>query len=253
MSNDSSTTPHRHQLYYVETIVYQVDNILFRVPSRYFHEKSEGFSGASQISATTDEGSSDDKPVKLFLPQGATAEDFLQLVRVIYPLTVGLPPPSDLSRTEWISVLKLATAWVFGDIRKLAITKLSNLHGALDSNGESLLWIDLGRRYSVKAWVLEGLKGLAATNSTTLLPLEKLESIGSDTAMRLLYIRNQQLLNKMKNPRLCGKAREEISMPGYSYGSCNTCGCPRVDHPLKAETEATSVEVIFKDELAAVE
>ncbi|EEB90406.1 hypothetical protein MPER_11394 [Moniliophthora perniciosa FA553] len=249
----------RHDQYYIETIVYQVENTLFRVPSRYFHEKSEVFSGASQISTTRGEGSSDDNPVKLVLPQDANTNDFLQLIRVICPLTFDLPVPTNLSHGDWVSVLKLSTAWCFNDLRKLAITKLSGSDG-LDSSGSGYFHerVELGRRYSVKSWLLEGLEGLSAANDTNPLPLEKLETLGLKTAMRLVYIKNFHLTFKLKSPGLCGKSREDCPVTPASCScctnnNCNSCGRPRSEHPSRGELEPVSVEKVFMDELATLD
>ncbi|KAK7036478.1 hypothetical protein VNI00_011675 [Paramarasmius palmivorus] len=243
-----SPVPRRHEQYYIDTIVYQIEGTLFKVPSRYFHEKSEVFQGASQISSTSVEGTSDEHPVKLVLPQDATADDFLQLVRIIYPLTVGLPTPTDLSRTQWISVLKLATPWGFKDIRQRAITNISS------SNEDFVERVELGRRYSVKSWVLEGLTGLSSTENA-LLPLEKLEELGLKTAMRLLYIRNWQQTNKQNGA--CRRAREEVvtSYNGYgNYDNCNQCGHPRNNHRIRSELAIDpQVENIFSDELSMMD
>ncbi|ESK97285.1 hypothetical protein Moror_17850 [Moniliophthora roreri MCA 2997] len=244
----------RHDQYYIETIVYQVENTLFRVPSRYFHEKSEAFSGASQISKASGEGSSDNDPVKLALPQDANTNDFLQLARLIYPLTVGLPPPTDLSRADWTSVLKLSTAWGFRDLRKLAIAELSKSDSPKDSE-YFLERLEIGRRYSVKLWILEGLRGLSST-STSLLPLEKLEALGLKTAMRLLYIRNSQPAN---TAGACRTAREDVSTTssyrnGYYITVCSRCNCPVTEHTLRKDLmQCPPLETIFDDELSMLE
>lgn len=69
----------------------QVDKTLFKVPARYFHDKSGVFGTASNISAGLPggEGSSEENPIDLSpLPYDATMEDFECLVRIIWALCV---------------------------------------------------------------------------------------------------------------------------------------------------------------------
>jgi hypothetical protein len=56
----------------------------------------------------------------------------------------------NLSKGEWISVLKLSTKWLFNDLRKLAISQLSSLSiPAIDL-------ICLAKEYRVYDWLLKG-------------------------------------------------------------------------------------------------
>ena len=66
---------------------FQVENELFKVPCRNFAIGSEFFAGMFQLPAPTDgtppEGSSDDLPIRL---NGIKKSDFIQLLRVMFPL-----------------------------------------------------------------------------------------------------------------------------------------------------------------------
>ena len=65
----------------------QVENELFRVPRRNFAMDSEIFSDMFQLPASTDgtppDGSSDERPLRL---DGIKKSDFIQLLRVMFPL-----------------------------------------------------------------------------------------------------------------------------------------------------------------------
>ncbi|KAF9268492.1 hypothetical protein L218DRAFT_953960 [Marasmius fiardii PR-910] len=119
----------RHSQFYLDTVVYEVDHTLFRVPSRYFHENSDIFGTAAQISTSTEglgAGSSED-PVSLpTLPYDVNADDFALLVRVVIALTADLPLPSNYTLNDWVSVLKLSTFWGFSEIRSMAKKRLCN-------------------------------------------------------------------------------------------------------------------------------
>jgi hypothetical protein len=69
--------------------MYQVENQLFKVPRRNFAIESEIFSDMFQLPAPTDgtspppDGLSDDRPLRL---DGIKKSDFIQLLRVMFPL-----------------------------------------------------------------------------------------------------------------------------------------------------------------------
>ena len=67
---------------------HQVENELFKVPTRNFAIESEIFSDMFQLPVPTDgggtpEGSSDERPIRL---DGIKKSDFIQLLRVMFPL-----------------------------------------------------------------------------------------------------------------------------------------------------------------------
>ncbi|KAF9268591.1 hypothetical protein L218DRAFT_994438 [Marasmius fiardii PR-910] len=174
--------PQRHEDYFIETIVFQVDDTLFRVPARYFHEKSEVFQQASQMSAIEGEGSAEDLPIKVPLPEGSSIDDFILLLKVVWAFTTHLAPPI-YSRNQWISVLALSTFWEFTEIRKYCVSEILATRPTFPNQ------ITLGRTYGVKTLVFGGLQGLANLK-TEFPPIEGLAALlGADTVMRLLHIR----------------------------------------------------------------
>ncbi|KAF7356248.1 hypothetical protein MVEN_00956300 [Mycena venus] len=136
----------RDDNYYLETITFQVQNRLFKVPRYHFEHCSEIF-------ATT-----------FTLPSGEVhAEvcvDFQALLKVLYPLgmpqIVSTPKDKLLTKDEWVSVLKLSTLWYFIDARDLAIQQL-NTHTVMGSAER----IHLARQYDVPGWLRMGYTDLA--------------------------------------------------------------------------------------------
>ncbi|KAF9268485.1 hypothetical protein L218DRAFT_994350 [Marasmius fiardii PR-910] len=110
--------------------LYQVDNTLFKLPSRYFHEhkpQSPTAAGGPFVGITSrsGEGSSDEHPIKLSpLPYFVNAADFVYFVRIILALTLDFPTPRDYSLDQWLSVLKLSVAWGLTEIAALAMKEL---------------------------------------------------------------------------------------------------------------------------------
>jgi len=66
------------------------------------------------------EGTSDQNPIRL---DGVSAVDFERLLSILYPPMIG---EHTATLAEWISILQLATRWLFDDIRSLAIRELAN-------------------------------------------------------------------------------------------------------------------------------
>ncbi|KAG7091207.1 hypothetical protein E1B28_010259 [Marasmius oreades] len=132
MNNDAgaTNTGQPHPRLYLDTVVYEVNDTLFRVPPRYFDEKSAPLSplrAAAQISIGREggEGSSDENPISLPLPDYATADDFTLVLKVVIALDIDLPPPMTYTVDQWLTVCKLSTFWMLSDIRALAIQRIS--------------------------------------------------------------------------------------------------------------------------------
>jgi hypothetical protein len=117
------------------------------------------------------DGSSDERPLRL---EGYLAEDFRQFLRVLVPLCVlfltivmCLRPIStqrlvrqhrlpSLTGNQWISVLKLATAWSFRDIRKTAITQLATY-----AQDDPILRFIVSKQYKIRKWLVPAVNALA--------------------------------------------------------------------------------------------
>ncbi|KAL0564530.1 hypothetical protein V5O48_017515 [Marasmius crinis-equi] len=234
--------PRRHDVFYTDTIVFNVNDTLFRVPSRYFHEKSTVFGDAFQLSAEFgSEGASDEQPVTLPLPLEASTDDFVNLLKVIWPLTVNQPCPTDLTRGEWISVLKLSTFWQFTETRNLAIAQISKTDLSMADK------IVFGRRYRVRQWYLDGLKVLASP-STRVPGLEDLKALqlGEDTALRLLCARDRM-------PPSCGKFLETFGNDPQEYNGLNCSGCGVAVNKHLRRATCPLVEDLFAEELSGLE
>ncbi|KAF9268491.1 hypothetical protein L218DRAFT_1072986 [Marasmius fiardii PR-910] len=261
-----NTTLRRDNEFYFDTITFQVDDTIFKVPSQYIHEKSEVFDAGAQISAESDEGSSDANPVKLSpLPHGCNANDFRCLLRIIIALTVGLPTPTNYNSDQWLSVLKLSTAWYFSDIRKLANEQISRPQvnytkdqwvKVLDFAHNSDQFTDLrdlaitrisairfnsrvdqvllGRKYLHKPWIIEGLKELA--NMSSLPSVAELNRLGQGTVVSLLYMAYNRVQSMVATPNR--------SQGYYTY--------PTVSDSGRGPYSDREVEEQFRDEISSL-
>ncbi|KAH9915885.1 uncharacterized protein B0H18DRAFT_1039570 [Fomitopsis serialis] len=113
-------SPHRHERFYLGdgTVVFQVEDVLFKVHSYFFEHYSKGFHDMFLCQPTEGvplEGSADCVPIVL---EQTSALDFERLLQVFYPDAFHA---WQLGATdEWISVLRLAHRWQFDSIVKLA-------------------------------------------------------------------------------------------------------------------------------------
>ncbi|KAK1224715.1 hypothetical protein PQX77_012388 [Marasmius sp. AFHP31] len=159
--------------------------------------------------------------------------------------TYGLPTPDRYDLLQWVSVLKLATAWEFAQIRTLALSHVRAMQDGTMSIGYSEWWsilefswnlpsffelreitisclsqylhfmptsqVMMGRKYMVRNWVTEGLKRLGEQES--LPPLDELkEKLGIDMTITLLYFRDSLSGQPLKSA--CPRCRRLGSSKG---------------------------------------
>ncbi|KAJ7496812.1 hypothetical protein FB451DRAFT_1359348 [Mycena latifolia] len=182
--NASNTT--QDPDYYLASVVFQVENTIFKVPRFQFDRNSEIFATTFTLPPATGgkpEGTSASNPFKL---EGISSADFKTLLKLLYPLTC-LPKTSTLSKDEWMSVLKLATLWRFLEIREVAIKELASHAQSLDCIKRILL----GKQYDVAAWLRSGYTDLARRD--TPISLEEATTIGWELAIRIYQAREGAL------------------------------------------------------------
>ncbi|KAJ7738096.1 hypothetical protein B0H14DRAFT_2407998, partial [Mycena olivaceomarginata] len=164
----------------------QVEDCLFNVPRYHFERSSEVF--ATMFTLPTGdgvhvEGQNDENPVVL---EGIHSDDFQKLLEVLYPLDVReVGSKNQMTKDEWISVLKLSTQWRFLDLRHLAIERLSETR----LNIEIVERILLARQYDIADWLRIGYQDLAGLHRS--ISREEAEKIGWETAFLLGQVREK--------------------------------------------------------------
>ncbi|KDQ50884.1 hypothetical protein JAAARDRAFT_62915 [Jaapia argillacea MUCL 33604] len=153
--------------FFFENIIVQVERQLFQIPRRYFESDSEIFRDMFSVPVPkggSPDGSSIDHPLLL---EGVKANDFCQLLRVMYPPSFG--KPFSLTLSEWTAVLDLSTMWQFEAVRALSIEEIAKQDiGVVDK-------IALANKYQVTDWLLPALNALA----------QREDPIGEDDAGKL--------------------------------------------------------------------
>ncbi|KAJ7097285.1 hypothetical protein B0H15DRAFT_36347 [Mycena belliarum] len=175
------TSPH----YYLDSVIFKVQDRVFKVPRYHFEHNSEIFAATFTLPTAVDaeaEGQSDANP---FVLEGVSSVDFHRLLKVLYPLDV--PQILSTSKDEWLSVLKLSTLWRFLDARDLAIKHIT------DRGLGSVEAILLSRQYEVAQWLRTGYTDLARCEEG--ISLEDAEKIGWETTVRLYQTREAAIKN----------------------------------------------------------
>ncbi|KAJ6481264.1 hypothetical protein C8R47DRAFT_1218436 [Mycena vitilis] len=177
--------PTRDDTYYLDSITFQVEDRLFKVPRYQFEQNSEIFGGTFTLPQGPDlvEGESDEKPLLL---AGISSVDFKRLLKVLYPRA---NPMEKMPKEEWISVLKLSTLYRLLEARAMAIKYLSpDVEGTVEG-------LALAKKYHVASWLRSGYKTLAQRSLTS----EGIEMIGQEAAIKIYQIREANamtMLNK---------------------------------------------------------
>ncbi|KAH6908562.1 hypothetical protein BKA70DRAFT_1427142 [Coprinopsis sp. MPI-PUGE-AT-0042] len=149
-SRETSTSddhyPSRNVLHYLNFAVFRVQDQLYWVPKENLTMHSEVFAGMFSVENGTD-GQSDENPIVL---EGYKLKDFNALLRILVPKPLDSSPPQ-LSKEEWVSVLKLSTVWA------MAIQRLSRM------DLQPLDKIAMAREVCVSKWLSEGATALVET------------------------------------------------------------------------------------------
>ncbi|KAJ7593787.1 hypothetical protein C8J56DRAFT_1160558 [Mycena floridula] len=193
-----SLKPTRDDRHYWDTIIFQVEDRLFKVPT-YLLQKEQDSAFAGMLSlpqgVLNPEGASDDHPIKL--DADVTKVDFSRLLDVMYPITVPSQPQYDeMSKDEWISVLKLSDKFQLLEIRELAIKRLTESSNIRPS---SIEMIQYGRQFSVGDWLIRGYRDLIRRPAS--MAFEDAEMIGWENLAKICIERETLLRASVKNDR----------------------------------------------------
>ncbi|TDL13531.1 hypothetical protein BD410DRAFT_846855 [Rickenella mellea] len=134
----------RDEKYYVQSLVFLVEDCLFKAPRPYF-EQSEVFRDTFKLPPVDGvfEGANDETPLRL---DGIKANDFRAFLSVLMPLPSSEEPK--VTKEEWLGVLSLADMWNFEKIRQVSVDKLGK------ERMDAVERILLGRRYNIEDWLL---------------------------------------------------------------------------------------------------
>lgn len=184
----------KHPVLYIDTVVFLVEDTLFRVPRKLLEEESTVFRDMFLLPQPNNdaiEGQDDTRPVIL---HGVSKADFECLLKVLLCRQHGKNKDLVLSLTnEWTSVLKLSTMWEFASLRKAAISWLDTSPASLHRS-DLIEKIVLATRYDIKEWLLPSL--LAIAQRPDPISVEEGKRLGIETALKLASVREKLRLQK---------------------------------------------------------
>ncbi|KAK7679650.1 hypothetical protein QCA50_017362 [Cerrena zonata] len=179
----NSSTSHDAR-FYMEQVVFLVEDTLFKISRRPFEEMSEVFCDMLSLPIVgmnaSPEGQTDDHPIVL---QGVKADDFRALLTLMFPPWTTVHPHA-LCASEWTSVLKLSTMWLMAEYRTTAIQKLEVLLGE-----DPVRRIVLANEYRISSW-LSGAYLQLASRTDALTPQEG-SSLGYECAFKVVEFRER--------------------------------------------------------------
>ncbi|RDB27006.1 hypothetical protein Hypma_004969 [Hypsizygus marmoreus] len=179
-------SPQRSETYYLETVTFQVEDTLFKVPKVQFMRGSSIFRAMFSLPQSENgegyaEGSSDLNPLKL---EGVEKVDFERLLKVMYPHDVRAEwshQPND----TWVSVLKLSKMWNFYELHSMAVETLTT------ATMDPLDRIIVAKTYKIPQWLRTGYNQLI-TRENPLTP-EEGAKVEMTTAMTIAQAREDFL------------------------------------------------------------
>ncbi|KAF9012719.1 hypothetical protein BDQ17DRAFT_1420066 [Cyathus striatus] len=212
---DTSTTAVKHEKYFLDTIVFSVQNTLFKVPRYHFESNSEAFSDCFSLPQGDGpkEGDNEENPLRL---EGIDKVDFEHLLEVLYPLNISLNTGKNEAidvdvtyQPRWTSVLKLSTLYRMLALRCLAIERLKDV-----VESDPINQIALSRLYKIPEWFEIGCKKL----------VERGEGISPSDAERLDY-RTTYYIYRCRETHKSSGYSGGISKLGASSGSSSHDRC----------------------------
>ncbi|KAG5730674.1 hypothetical protein E4T56_gene14819, partial [Termitomyces sp. T112] len=182
--------------YYMEMVVFKIEDVLFRVPAHLFKSCTNFFDPFFEELNNMPE---DQRVIKR---DDVDKEDFRALLKLLYPMSFALSPT--LLDDEWISVLRVSTTWLMLDIRHIAIEHLTSAPLSLVDR------IVLARECNIISWLRSAYLALVEVDSE----LSRHDSvvtemIGLESSFKLHRVRESVLPSRQRNSRIIDREIEK--------------------------------------------
>ncbi|TFK23596.1 hypothetical protein FA15DRAFT_620526 [Coprinopsis marcescibilis] len=163
-----------HREYFWDLLTFKVENVLIRVPSyRFGQSKTFVKKHGIDIGRKGPLDSCNEEPIELEVE----LVDFEHFVKAMYPIVPFYSGDPELTKDEWISVLRLSTKWFFSDMREVAIRKLTEMEM------DPIDRVCLGKELHIHRWLLTGYEYLVTRKE--IITEEEAERIGWRTALKV--------------------------------------------------------------------
>ncbi|KAG8919850.1 hypothetical protein FRC02_001334 [Tulasnella sp. 418] len=234
-----SELPERHpQFYSSGLMVLQIENTLYRTDInllKHFQVFQDMFEHAVKFNPGQDEGQVDSYPIRL---QGVTAFEFESLLQ-LHNLSSIFDEPGDVSCKHWGAVLRLATMWIWDELRARAIREIERLKPC------AALSIHLAQNCDVPHWLEPAYIDLCLRSEP--ITAEEGTLIGIQTLTTICQIREKVVSAK------CGAGEITCITCGaiVTIGKCRSCFhactkhrvCMRCSSPLTNREAEVIAEV----------
>ncbi|GJJ13323.1 hypothetical protein Clacol_007575 [Clathrus columnatus] len=167
--------------------ILSVENTYFKIPRRKLVSSSLVFKGLLTLSPDWNEGKSEERPVVL---EKVSSTDFERLLTYLYPLS------TDYTRfTEgwdfdyWISILKVAHAYMMKDVYAQTIDMLNQLPFP-----DPFTRIQYGSRYDHSNWIRQGYRDLIQREEP--LSIKEAHALGFEKAISCAAAREKYRPNR---------------------------------------------------------
>ncbi|KAJ3714140.1 hypothetical protein C8R42DRAFT_633070 [Lentinula raphanica] len=183
LPSPSSGTPAypRNFSFYFDYRTFLVEGTLFRFPLNLLAQESTVFKDMMDIPASSQEGLTDDNPIRL---DGVLRDDFVQLLTILAPPQRFKQPVPTLSFSEWTSILKLADMWCMDAIREHAISTMKDI-----PNVDPVDKVVVAKRYGVDAWLPSSLDAIIRRSQAW--SEHDVERLGLSTVLKLVALRDR--------------------------------------------------------------
>ncbi|KAH7907393.1 hypothetical protein BJ138DRAFT_1014582 [Hygrophoropsis aurantiaca] len=173
----------KDEVFYITTVVFLVEDTLFRLPRGPFVDQSAFF--RQRILQRAPEivkpgGSSDDVPFHL---ESIEKDDFKQLLKVLFPPRPVNATDAPQTYSEWAAVLKLSTKWGFENARQQAIDQMESM--SIDPIDK----ICLARDYDVDEWLAPAVNDLVKREEP--INVNDVDRLGLEFALKVAAIRER--------------------------------------------------------------
>ncbi|KAJ3929324.1 MAG: hypothetical protein NXY57DRAFT_900316 [Lentinula lateritia] len=176
-----SPTPTRSTTFYFDCVIFEVENVLYKIPRARLVEESSLFETMFALPpgpGNSCEGEDDDHPITL--PQ-IKRKEWECLLRLLFCNSIAGPP--DFTLDEWVSILKLATKWDMSTARTCAIEKIA------EHDGIPAKKIRLARDYRVPRYFIPSLVQLIGRSNP--LTADDYKDIGVECALKVVSLRER--------------------------------------------------------------
>ncbi|KAF9447811.1 hypothetical protein P691DRAFT_730852 [Macrolepiota fuliginosa MF-IS2] len=170
--------PKRNGEFYVEKVVFQVEDNLYKVSNQPFSQHSPFFRRCFESRGFVKFDHRD----PLVIDADVTRTDFECLLRFFFP--PKLSGEWEPSSTQWASILRLSEKWGMDEVKNLAAQKMEN-----PNSGDVVMKLRMAQELGVQGWFASGMKELVTRQQS--LSSDECQVLKSQHILQVLNLRER--------------------------------------------------------------